>query len=323
MAVTKKVKAGGAGKDMRAFRHAVRANVIISIGAATALLILVNVVGHLASSKHKLRWNMETLGRYGLSETGKRVLDQVDQPVRVTSIYTSVKPDRKPEQYLPQVRDLLEELRQYKADLTAVNVASDRGKAEVVARLRERLDKAAEKHRKLIEAFQIFAQTQESLYAQELQKWQAYPATGWLGRFGLPKAFETYLDGSSKAMKKLAALIRQELSGAALPDYPGLAGQIKDTLAQVRGVLEKIGRDLRQLADLPEKVREDGKMLLEAAKSATAEFEKAIAAAGKPGSPAPAEPGKALEQIAAATRAAAEAADRIAQRLVQLDAEAG
>lgn len=323
MAVRKRPTTGTTPKDIKTSRRAAGVNVLIAIGAATALLILINVVGHLVGGRHNLRWNVETLGRYGLSETAKKILDQVRQPVRLTSIYTSAKLDRKPEQYLPAVRDLLAEMRQYKGDITAINVTSDRAKAEVVARLRKRLDDAAERHKKLIEVFQIFAKTQEGLFGQEIQKWRAYPPAGWLGRLGLPKAFETYLSASSEALKKLAALIRQELNAAALPNYPALADQIEDTLGQVQAALERISTDLGSLAELPAKVQAAQKDLTASAKAVTTELGKAVEAVGQPGSPAPSAPSKVLGEVVAAGRAAAEAARKATAALVQLDEGVG
>jgi hypothetical protein len=240
MAVKKQRKPESAGRDMKASRRAVGFNVIISLVAAAALLIVINVIGDLLSRERNLRWNVETLGRHRLSDTAKRVLEQVRQPVRLTTIYTSTDPDKKPEQYLPQLRDLLEEMRQWKKDITVVHATTDRAKAEVVARLRQRLDKAAEKHRKLIEGFQLLAQSQETLLEQEAQNWRAYPPKGYLAQFGLPKAFETYLTTTKESLRKLSIQLRQDLSGDVLPNYPELSSLIEEALEALQKALEGV-----------------------------------------------------------------------------------
>lgn len=77
------------------------------------------------------------------------------------------------------------------------------------------------------------------------------------------------------------------------------------------------------MAALPVKAQQARKELTEAAKTVAAELHKAVEAAGKSGSAAPADPGKVLEKVAAAARAASEASDKATRRLVQLDADAG
>ena len=81
MAVTGSPPSARPQRDMIASRRAAGINVVVSLAVATALLIVVNVIGHLVSADHNLRWNVETLGRYGLSGTAKRVLDQVTPDV--------------------------------------------------------------------------------------------------------------------------------------------------------------------------------------------------------------------------------------------------
>ncbi len=323
MRVRRKGNSTRPAADMKRSRRAVELNVMISIVVAVGLLVVVNVIGDMVTSKHNLRWSLETRGRYALSETAKRILDRASEPIRLTSVYTSTDPQRKPEQYLPRLRDLMEEMHQWKADVTAMNVTSDRGKAELVARLRERLDADAEKHRKLIEHFQLLAQAQEGLFQQELQKWQAFPAASWLGGFGLPKAFETDLSDSQEALKKLSALIRQELSGSGLPNYPEMAKQIKDVLGEVRKRLEDFRTSLLELAKLPAEAQKAQKELNESAQTVTGELRKAAEAAGKPDAPAPADPAKVLAEVARAARAAFEPAAKVVRGLVALDNQAG
>jgi len=323
MAIRKDSKTDTGERDVRASRRAVGVNVVISVATATALLIVVNVIGDMVSQKNNLRWNVETLGRYRLSEAGKRILDQVDQPIRLTSVYTSTRSDRKPEQYLPRLRDLMEEMAQWKRDVTTVNVTSDRGKSEVVARLRERLDEDAEEYRALIKDFQTLVRVQQTQFEREVLAWRSYPATGWLSRFGLPKAIETNLNEHKEQLRKLATALRQHLSGSGLPDYPGLVDQIRERLDKVHETLTAIRDQLRDLAGLPERAKQAQDELTETVKAVSAELDKAIAVAGKKGSPAPTDPSDVLEKIATTAQATAAQAEKAARRMVKLDTDAG
>ena len=162
MAIKKKSKQKARDRNLKASRRAAGVNVVISIVAATALLVVANII---SDSKNYQR-DVETLGRYGMSDAAEKILRRMDQPIRLTSIYTSTKPDKKPQEYLPRLRDLMEEITRRKDNVVVVNVTSDRQKAEVLARLRGRLDEAAADHSKVVKDFQILADAQSQQYEE-------------------------------------------------------------------------------------------------------------------------------------------------------------
>ncbi len=323
MAVKKEAKSGRPEQDIGASRRAAGINVLVSVVVATALLVVVNVIGNVVSAKHNLRWNVETLGRYRLSETAKRILDQVRRPIRLTSIYTSTKPDRRAQKYKPALMDLLEEMRRWNSDLRAVDVTSERDKAELVGRLRGRLNAAAGQHRLLISNFQELIRQQTPRYESEVREWRAYPQAGFLARLGLPKAIETDLNGLTVQLDEASRDVRKELNAADLPDYLKLVRRVRLALNEIHRKLAEINRDLAKLGELGEKAEAARSDLTASTRAVTAELEKAVRAAGDSGSPEPKDPNKLLKTVAEAALAAVKSAEMATRPLGDLDAQSG
>ena len=297
--------------------------VAVSVAAAVGLLVVANVIAAGLSGRFNLRWNVESLGRYGLSDTAKRVLDKVNDKITLTTIYTSVKPDRRGEQYLPRVRDLLDEIRQYKHDVTVINVTSDRQKAEVQARLRQRLDEKAKDHRNRIKDFRDLVNTQRPQYEQLAAEWAHYPPSGWLTQFGVPKAFEEGFKANKAELDKAAAELRAELRDATLPDYSELTDRIKETLKRLLDRLDQIGQHLRQLQNLPATAGKSRPALTKAVAKLTAATNKVAELAGKPGTPPPDDPSAVLDKLARACTEAADAADAAGNELEKFNTATG
>ena len=305
--------AGRFGSDMRKSRRKAGLNVAVSVAAAAALLIVVNIIGHVVSSERGWRWNMESQGRYGLSESAKRILAQVSDPVRITTLYTSNDPGKKASEYLPPLRDLLEEMRQYRGNITVANVTSDRAKAELVDRLRKQLDEPARDHRLVIGDFAELAKAQQPLYAAEIQKWQQFPLNSWLGRLGLPATFQTLLTETADDLKSSSAKVQAEMAGG-LPDYAALVSDIGAAIRRNEDTrLERIRKDLADLAKLPEKALQLRPGLLKDIQSGQDDLKTAVAALAIAG-----EPADALAKFTQAAKAFNKDAETAARGLEQL-----
>ncbi|HET6428633.1 MAG TPA: hypothetical protein VFJ30_09500, partial [Phycisphaerae bacterium] len=298
--------ADDAGRNMKSGRRVAGINVVVAIVVATAVLIVANVIG----STLAVRRNVETLGRHRLSSRAQRILERTvraDRPVTVTSIYTSTAKDRHRDEYLPRVRDLLEEMDRHCDDLTAVNVTSDVQKAEVLNRLRDRLDAKAPKHRAAIAEFESLARRQLTFHKQLAIEWDRYPAAGWLTQFGVAKAFAGAFKSNREDLARADNEIRAAKAESRLPNYPEMASKIKTALEDVQARLEGTAEHLRKLKDLPGKADKAKGQLLKATEALTAATAKAAAATGKAGDPAPADPSAALEELAKALTGVANA----------------
>jgi hypothetical protein len=319
MAVNDKPKNKPAARDVRSSRTKAGINVIISIVSAAALLVVANVIANTAIPNQRLRWNIETLGRYGLSESAKRILDQVRQPAQVTVAYRSTEPDKKPDEYLPALRDLLEEMHQYKPNLTAVIVNSDRGLAQLMDRVRKNMNEAAKDHQNVVSEFQIFCEQQLPLYERVAQEWKSYPAKGWLSLFNVPLTVEKSMNESRDELRKASTQIRNDLGGSSLPDYPAMTGQIAQTLKRIKEErLDPIPTTLRELAKLPDKTQKLSPELIVALDAFTAAINKASAVM----KPDAADPADALAKFAAATREISDSAEKAVKILGELESGA-
>ncbi|MDY7009748.1 MAG: hypothetical protein SVV80_03235 [Planctomycetota bacterium] len=300
-------------RDLKYSRKAAGFNVAISIVVATVLLIVVNII----SNKKSYRCDMETLGHYGLSDTAGKILGQIDQPVRLTSIYTSTKQDRKPQEYLPRLRDMMSEIARVKSGVTIVNVTSDRDKAEVLARLRRLLDEASVDHREVIKEFQRLDGKHGPQYEVLVRQWAEYPSGGWLEQFGMPKAVENAMGATRKQLRETAMELRRDLSVAALPDFPGMVRQIEDTLEKLQNTLKQISGRLRSLSTVPEKAKKQRQGLTTAAGKVQTALAKASSGIGRANSPLPRDPQKVIKSFAVDIRAAADSAQLTATQLDQ------
>ena len=314
----KNEKSPDQARDIGSSRRRAGLNVVLSIVVAAALLIVLNVIG----AFHGVRRDIESAGRYGLSDSSKRVLERITQPVRVTCIYTSTKADRKPEQYLPRLKDLLEEMHQANDLVKVAAVSSDRDKAEVLGRLRQKLEETAGKHRKAVAEFQALAAKQGQAYEAMMNEWRAYPANGWLAQFGVAKQIESALQAGKDEVSKLDLKFRQDLEAATLPNYPDMVKQEQEAMERVRDLLEGIRKILRDMAELPDKAQKARDPLAKAAAAVVDELGRAQGvlsgkSATTPATAAtkPADPSLTLDRFCAAMRAAADAAEVAAREL--------
>jgi len=305
-----------APRDMKSSRRAAGANVIVSIIAAICLLIVVNVISHYRN----YRTDVQTLGQYGLSETGQAVLAEVDQRIRLTSIYTSEKKDRSRKKYFPQVDNLLEEIADAKDGVTVVNVTGDRQKGETLLRLQKRLEAKAEDHIRVIRDFSNLANTQSTQYEQMALKWSKYPPNGWLAQFGIAKQMEQAAKKVRDELRKTSSDLRNTES--AVPDYAAMGEKVTDVLGTLEGLLGRISEVLTGVAELPEAAAKNRTEILQAVAVNDKVVEELVAGLGKPGDPLPKDPAKVLTNFEADAARLAEKA-RAAMRQLETLNQAG
>jgi hypothetical protein len=292
--------------------------VALSIVVAAALLVAVNLLAGLAAERADLRWDLETAGRYGLSESSRLILQQVDEPVRLTSIYTSEEAGRESEEYLPRVRDLLAEMARAGDRVEAVNISSDADKLDVLTRLRARIEAGpAAEHKQAIDRFGTLASTLSVQIEQEAAIWDRYPAGGYLTKFGVPRQIKRSLEQWKGNLRDLSADYRRRQERHALPDYPAMVDEAAETLRMLQGDLATIRSTVADLAEVRPALERARPGLEEATEKYGALMDKLPAALGKAGDPVPDEPGKVLEELAKVNEEAAAAA-----RAIQGDLEA-
>ncbi len=316
MAINEKQNPGF--QDVKSRKRWAGFNVALSVVVAAALLVVVNVAAYYATKDKPLRKNFETLGRYRLSDTAQRILDQLKTPVKITTIYTSTDPERKPEEYLPPLRDLLDEMHQRNNLVTVVAVGSDTGKAEIINRLREQLEKETKEHRQVIADFLTAADIDLPLLEQFAQTWREYPTDGWLAQFNVPKSLETITATTIEDLRKLTNQTRSAMGQSTLPDYSEMVGNITDAISKIKtqrlAPIRTVLRDLAALPERAEKLRPELNKNLQALQGqlnqAVATLSQATSATSQPG-----DIGEALSRFTAMCRKVSVTAEAVARNL--------
>ena len=305
------------GRNVKSGRRLAGINVTVAVIVATAVLIIANIIAF----KHGLRSNVGTLGRNRLSARTKRILDhadQTDQKVALTSIYAADTEEHSRDRFLPRVRDLLEEMGRHSDAVTAVNVASDSQKSEVLNRLRDRLDAKANAHRNAIADFRDLSRTQLGRYKNLQATWEAYPPDGWLTQFGVAKAFVSILKNSQEDLNRTDNEVRAGLSASGLPNYPAMVSKIDAAAKDIRSRLASIAEHMDRLRDVPAKSDEAKAKLLQAVAAMAKATAKVVTVAGKADAPpqkTPKDPSAVLEELAKASVLAGDAARAAAKAL--------
>lgn len=290
--------------SIRRSKVAVGINVTVAILAAGALVILLNYLVQYASGRGGLRKDFQTLGQYGLSDRTRKILDQVDQPVQVTVIYTSTDKQRSGKKFGPRVAELCQDMARRNGDIAVTVASDDQAKADVLARVRKNADAQAKPHLELIQKFQDFAADTSQLLGQESVRWNGLQSAATLAELRLPATIATTIDQAKSQLD----LAREEISRAGessgVPDYTLLAERATGTAKDLGEGLKIFDDTLREVARLQQAVvAEDGKVLKDA-QAAQARLDQAskdfLAVLGAPKDPIPASPAEALRKFVAA-----------------------
>jgi len=305
--------------------------VLVSIGAAVALVVAVNLVGQYEdpekNRKNYVHVSMETLGRYGLSGRTKKLLGDIKTPIRMTCVYTSTDKDKRAGEYRPRVLELLEDMKIYGEDVEVSSVASDAGKAELLNRLRGQLGSSADQHNKFLQGFRKDAEAFLGKLDAEQEKWQRHPADSYLNMWSLPMEIAHVVKTSREKLNRAQEKVKEGLAGPGLPDYAELAKEIKDAVKDAKETLDKgaelingIGKIAKAAADPNAR-----QAVTEALASCSAAAAEMAAGVGKPEAPPPADPNAVLNKYVASSQKAAELAVTAAKQLGGLagDEQAG
>lgn len=314
----KKSKAPDVAGDIGKGRHAARLNVVLSIAVAAALLVVVNVI----SAVHGWRADPSSFKSARLSQSSQRILAQAQGAIRLTSLYTSDKPDSNRDEYLPKVRDLLDEMRGFGLsagrEIEVVHVSNDRQKARTVENLRQRLGRRTANQQAAIDDYLKLADETAGQLEKLAATWQAQAGAGWLGRMGVATQVNLVLTQSRDELRQSVNALRSAREGS-LPNYAQMTQDAAEQIKTFQERLEQIRTVLRELTKLPEKAGKARPEIAKAAAAATAAGAKAAEVAKAPGDDLAA----ALDRLARDARGVADAADSAREALEQLDQNTG
>ncbi len=220
--------------------------VIVSISFAIAAVLAVNML----AEKKPVHKSWESLGRYGLSERTKKILNDVKVTVRLSCVYTSTDKAKATDEKRSRVLELLEDMKPYCDRITVDNVTNDGDKAGLLARLRGQLGTQADAHRKFVRKFQADAESLQADLEKEAQAWKTHSPDSYLNQWGLPAEISSALDEGAAKLKQARQKVDAALGGAGLPDYADLVRQIKDADESCRGVLDQSDNFVKALAKI-------------------------------------------------------------------------
>jgi len=300
------------------------------VGVSVALSVVVALsVNMLAQSKPYSR-NFETLGRFGLSQRTRRIIEKVDQPIRLSAIYAAAKSQANTELarkkraqtqgYLRRVTELFEEMSQANPKIITADASGDQARAKLIARLRHQLLAPTREQELLVKKIQAsFPNLQKQLDAARAQ-WTKIPPRSYLELWNTGQAVRDAIDQAAAKLKSACRKVAQVQESDLLPDYPklldGLIAQLKNT----RKSLDARNKMITRLAELPEKIHANAPKLtaaMERSSQAIATVQKILdqpATATKPSGPTDTlkKLGKALSQASRDVRTAAELLENIA-----------
>jgi hypothetical protein len=265
--------------------------VAVSAAAAVGVLLAVNMI----AQADYWRANAEVIGRFGLSERTKRVIDGLGQDVTLTAVYTSVDPDSDAEKYRPRLIELLEEMRERSERIEVVNITSDAGKARLIARLRQQAETGGP------HAFvQSFVENADQLIAEmrsQRDRWKAWQEGGYLDLWALPTELQRVFAQLAGEIERLHTNVRGQMEGGNLPDYAALTGDITETVDALQQSVKALETLMDQVAAIPPAVRDNAPSAMEHVRQATRAFEQVDELAGEPGDDPPDDPAATLEKM--------------------------
>jgi hypothetical protein len=222
--------------------------VTVSVAAALGLVIVFNMI----AQTEYYRRDVETLGRYGLSERTRRILQTLKAPVRLTCVYTSTDEKTRASDYRPAVLELLEEMRQAGSRVEVANAATDSAKVRVVARLRGQLGSQVEQHTAFLREFHQRTEPLIKAVQAEQQMWKALGEDSYVGMWGLPGEVIGVLGKTSQEIERLRSRIAREMAASALPDFAGIVDETVRALSGDRDTFGARADQLERIAKIPQ-----------------------------------------------------------------------
>jgi len=292
--------------------------VSVSIVTAIALVVLVNMI----VQAQPVRKDFQLLGRYGLSQRTRRILQSVDGEVRLTCIYTK-DDEATASKYRPRILEYLNELRQEARsqglDVQVVNITTDAQKDRLIQRLWQRQSAKSGPHLAALEKFRKLAPQLAEQLESQAKRWTQIPADSNLGRWGVHIQVADMLSKSAKSIRQVTQRIDLQLNDrTSLPDTKLLMQQAIDAFDSTEDQLRTAKTNLEKISRIPSAVQANSTETVESLEETYAAAVGMVDAVGKQGDPIPAKASHVLDALVAAAKKAAALAYDSADRLDQI-----
>ena len=297
----------------------------VSVGAAVAVVLVVNMIAFYAPYQR----DFETLGRFGLSERSRRILKDVNQPIRISAVYAAAMTRAETEQpgknlnqtrnYLRRVMELLEEMHRYNDKVQVTDASGDAARSRLMGRLQHRQAAKTGKQETLLKkALKGLPELLEQLAAQQ-EFWAQTPPKSYLWQWDLGGGLQDALGRMAKNLKTVEKKIRREMATTPLPDYVRMLNDLLSQLRASREELDAHTKLLKRLGNLPATVKTNAPKVLKSVDDSVRAMQEVRKILGK-GKASPRNPAKKLNQLAVDL---GKAAKKIRDAATELDTVAG
>jgi hypothetical protein len=243
-----------------ATRQRYAAVVAVSLAVTLAVVIVANMVAFWAPVEK----DVETFGRFGLSQRTSRILADVHQPMRISAVYPAAtgemdNPDEQAtaRKRLDRVMEFLDEVHRENPKVEVLNASSDAARSRLIATLSQRqAEQTAPQAQLLAEALAATPKIVQALNNQR-QRWADAPAESYLQQWRLQGGMQDVLTRWADGLNKQHNKVRQEQQTNPLPDNVQLLKDVTSTLEEFKTSLTTLRSQLETLGELPSAVAEN------------------------------------------------------------------
>jgi hypothetical protein len=251
-------------------------NVVVTIALALTLLVVANVVAQ--SAGNYWRKDLQLLGQYGLSERSRKVFKGVNEPVRLTVLYSTAEPNMA--ERASRVWELVSEIGDLNPRVQVARATSEADRAAAITRAAQQARDRAPAHAKLINEFLAESQRMRLALRKEANQWQGLAGDSYLDLWAAAAQVGDVMRSLLQEQEELASRLPKELAG--MPDYAKLADDVKSLAVTGKTSIAGIEQTIGRLAKIPGAVaahRQAVEANLDEVSAAVREAQQALAGA--------------------------------------------
>jgi len=280
-------------------RFAIKANVVVAVLLATALLVGANWFGSLKS----YRRDVTSLGGYGLSDRTRGILAGTQHPVDISILYMPDPENENQQRYITRLQDYCDELERASSKVKVTFVNTDSQRERLVTEISSAFGGEATKHREALDTFNRVKEETQADLEQRLQAAEALVSGDtWIADFPLFASIIATLKSDLESLKKAADEIRELTPAGGIPKYADATRKAKTALDEIKGHLETVARRLSELATLSDETTRPDSRNMAMLREVAAESESLVASLrqtiGSEDGPQPGDTARALKAFA-------------------------
>lgn len=223
-----------------------------------SLLVIVLVVGvNFLARIDSLQSRQDLSGGFTssrLSDRTERILDQIEQDIRITTVYTSQEAEYDRDKYFPNLKDLCREIRQAagEKEIEVEHLHSGDQASDLRERLQGKFGSAANEHDQVIAKSQALWNELEDLVGPVRQEIMTLQNTqgAWLQRFTRLTRHVINLRRDLEAVQETKDKVTRLLEDETIPLYEEATNEIKDTHSDLKEDLQDLREWLAEMDDL-------------------------------------------------------------------------